>query len=242
MLKHAADQVDTICACLQEERVSGSVINEFRNSLKDSDLAIHEKHLKELGAAGFRSAGNLHGTLPTAPTHGNSKSSSLSPIYQRNCLSPSSGTSVTAGLRHALKEKEECFDLVSAAVDYDWISHQNARRKALVTKLLRSPRPTSEGEKRVSLSSSDSNFDAFSEYNPQIEGLKQLYIPPPSIKVSRQGSNAISSNSVNSSPRIQSTLASLSSPKSPSRSATNFFTTGFDVSYGQKSVLFGCDR
>lgn len=238
MLKHAADQVDTICARLQEERVSGSVINEFRNSLKESDLAIHEKHLKELGAAGFRSAGYLHGTLPTAPTHGNSKSSSLSPIYQRNCLSPSSGTSVTAGLRHVLKEQEECFDLVSAAVDYDWISHQNARRKALVTKLLRSPRPTSEGEQRVSLSSSDSNFDAFSEYNPQIEGLKQLYIPPPSLKVSRQGSNAISSKSVNSSPRIQSTLASLSSPKSPSRSATS----GFDVSYGQKSVLFGCDR
>jgi hypothetical protein len=238
MLKPAADQVDTICACFQEERVSGSVINEFRNSLKESDLAIHEKHLKELAAAGFRSAGNLHGTLPTAPTHGNSKSSPLSPIYQRNCLSPSSGTSVRAGSRHVLKEQEECFDLVSAAVDYDWISHQNARRKALVTKLLRSPRPTSEGKSRVSLSPSDSNFDAFSEYNPQIEGLKQLYIPPPSLKVSRQGSNAISSKSVNSSPRIQPTLASLSSPNSPSRSAT----TGFDVSYGQKSVLFGCDR
>ena len=236
MLKHAADQVDTICAFLQEERVSGSVINEFRKSLKESDLANHEKRLKELGAAGFRSAGI--GSLPTTPTHGNSKSSSLSPIYQRNGLSPLSGASVMAGSRHVLKEQEECFDLVSAAVDYDWISHQNARRKALVTKLLRSPRPTSEGEKRVLLSSSDSNFDAFSEYNPQIEGLKQLYIPPPSLKVSRQGSNAISSKSVNSSPRIQSTLASLSSPKSPSRSATS----GFDVSYGQKSVLFGCDR
>jgi len=69
MLKHAADQVDTICACLQEERVSGSVINEFRNSLKDSDLAIDEKHLKELGAARFQecrqSARNFaHSTNP----------------------------------------------------------------------------------------------------------------------------------------------------------------------------------
>lgn len=236
MLKHAADQVDTICAFLQEERVSGSVINEFRKSLKESDLANHEKRLKELGAAGFRSAGN--GSLPP---HGNSKSSSLSPIYQRNGLSPLSGASVMAGSRHVLKEQEECFDLVSAAVDYDWISHQNARRKALVTKLLRSPRPTSEGKNCVSLSSSDSNFDAFSEYNPQVEGLKQLYIPPPSLKVSRQASNAISSKSVNSSPRIQSSLASLSSPKSPSRFQWSA-STGFDVSYGQKSVLFGCDR
>ena len=239
MLKHAADQVDTICAFLQEERVSGSVINEFRKSLKESDLANHEKRLKELGAAGFRSAGD--GSLPTTPTHGNSKSSSLSPIYQRNGLSPLSGASVMAGSRHVLKEQEECFDLVSAAVDYDWISHQNARRKALVTKLLRSPRPTSEGKNCVSLSSSDSNFDAFSEYNPQVEGLKQLYIPPPSLKVSRQASNAISSKSVNSSPRIQSSLASLSSPKSPSRFQWSA-STGFDVSYGQKSVLFGCDR
>ena len=207
MLKHAADQVDTICAFLQEERVSGSVINEFRKSLKESDLANHEKRLKELGAAGFRSAGN--GSLPP---HGNSKSSSLSPIYQRNGLSPLSGASVMAGSRHVLKEQEECFDLVSAAVDYDWISHQNARRKALVTKLLSSPRPTTSEKK---LLSSDSNFDAFSEYNPQVEGLKQLYIPPPSLKVSRQASNAISSKCVNSSPRIQSSLASLSSPKSP---------------------------
>jgi hypothetical protein len=236
MLKHAADQVDTICAFLQEERVSGSVINEFRKSLKESDLANHEKRLKELGAAGFRSAGN-----GSCQTHGNSKSSSFSPIYQRNGLSPLSGASVMAGSRHVLKEQEECFDLVSAAVDYDWISHQNARRKALVTKLLRSPRPTSEGKNRVSLSSSDSNFDAFSEYNPQVEGLKQLYIPPPSLKVSRQGSNAISSKSVNSSPQIQSSLASLSSPKSPSRFQWSA-STGFDVSYGQKSVLFGCNR
>ncbi len=123
-----------------------------------------------------------HGEYPSTPTQPCNAPQSLSPIHrQLHSSSPSSNDSVPPSmLRVSPVLKERRFDCAPGAIDYEWVAAKSVERKALVEKLLRSPRPPTSDDKRRALADSDSKFDAFSEHDPKVRGLKQLYIPPPS--------------------------------------------------------------
>jgi hypothetical protein len=221
------EKLRTICALLEEQGVSGSVIEDFKRGLKESDLLRGDKRdIKNvdplvLGAAALKSPDALRHTALATPTRRTNTSPSLSPIHlQRQSLPPSSSSSPSSNLRHACRDAQdtrECFDHAPPVIDYDWVATQNFERKSHVQKLLRSPRPpTSKDATRPSPAASDVNFDAFSEYDPKRKfGLNQLYIPPPSPKASLRSNAAALSNL--SSDSMYSTQLSSAYASSPGR-------------------------
>jgi hypothetical protein len=165
---------------LEQQGVSSNVIENFARSLRESDLQVLQNRDKVHGASVARDD-----RLATP-----SQAHSLSPIHR---VLPSSSSSPNASaspntLRNSResKERRDCFDVAPGGINYEWVASQSAERNALVQKLLRSPRPPTSDDKRRAARASESNFDAFSEHDPRVKGLKQLYIPPPSPKVSRQ--------------------------------------------------------
>lgn len=216
------ERVRSICALLEEEGVGSKVIEDFKRSLRESDLHEDKARDKVRGAVSLKSADIVRAEPPvTPPKLSNASNHSLSPIYlEQHSGSPSSTSGASSHAWHvsrALEESRERFDAAPAAVDYGWVARQNMERKANVEKLLRSPRPPTLDQMKRAGAHSDSNFDAFSEHDPKVKGLKQLYIPPPSPKVPRPtASNALSSGSFDS---VCSTLSNVASPsrESPSR-------------------------
>jgi len=226
------EKVHSICALLEQEGVSGNVIEEFKRSLRDSDLPADDKRSKMLAAAALFNprVDNAQGGIAASPSHGTNAWPSLSPIQlERFNLSPSSCVS-SSSLRHSgriTKDRGECFDRQPAAVNYDCVAVIIKERTSLVQKLLRSPRPpTTEEKMRRSHADADAKFDRFSEHHPKMQGLKQLYIPPPSPKVSQ--------HTRTSTLATQSGSTSASSPNSPS--------TGFAARPVHKSIPFLLDQ
>jgi hypothetical protein len=214
------ERVRSICALLEEEGVGSKVIEDFKRSLRESDLLEDKTRDKVRGAVSLKSADSMRAEPPVTPTKLSNASNSLSPIYlAQHAGSPSSTSGASSHARHvsrALQESRERFDTFPAAVDYGWIARQNMERKANIERLLRSPRPPTLDDMKRAEARSDSNFDDFSEHDPKAKGLKQLYIPPPSPKVPRPtASNALSSGSLDS---VWSTLSNVASPSRASPS------------------------
>jgi len=230
------EKVHSICALLEQEGVSGNVIEEFKRSLRDSDLPADDKRSKILTAAFFNPrVDNAQGGIAASPSHGTNAWPSLSPIQlERFNLSPSSCVS-SSSLRHSgriTKDRGECFDRQPAAVNYDCVAVIIKERTSLVQKLLRSPRPpTTEEKMRRSHADADAKFDRFSEHHPKMQGLKQLYIPPPSPKVSQ--------HTRTSTLATQSGSTSASSPNSPS---TGYLNQTFAARPVHKSIPFLLDQ
>lgn len=231
------EKVHSICALLEQEGVSGNVIEEFKRSLRDSDLPADDKRSKMLAAAALFNprVDNSQGGIAASPSHGTNAWPSLSPIQlERFNLSPSSCVS-SSSLRHSgriTKDRGECFDRQPAAVNYDCVAVIIKERTSLVQKLLRSPRPpTTEEKMRRSHADADAKFDRFSEHHPKMQGLKQLYIPPPSPKVSQ--------HTRTSTLATQSGSTSASSPNSPS---TGYLNQTFAARPVHKSIPFLLDQ
>ena len=221
------EKLHSICALLEQEGVGGNIIEEFKRSLRESGLPVRDQR-------GTASTGTAQTAMAATPTRQTNASPSLSPIQlERFNLSPSSFVGFSSSrLRHAgsvLKERGECFDRERAAVNYDRVAVKNMERTSRVQKLLRSPRPPTPEEKmQRSRAGADCKFDHFSEHDPKMRGLQQLYIPPPSPKVARQ---------IDASALFNSSFHSIQSDRSSSKSVSSP-TRGFAARPVQKSIPF----
>ena len=215
------DKIHSLCTLLEQEGVSSKVIEDFTRSLRESDLLDLHKD-KPVGGTSLKRVSN-----PSTANQPPNAPQSLSPIRHQlhYSSSPSSSTGASPNISRislASIDRRNCFDSVQSAIDYEWVASRTVERKALVQKLLRSPRPPTSDEKRRAAKGCDSNFDAFSEHDPKVRGLKQLYIPPPSPKVSRRidSSDAILSASFEQS--FESGVLSVSSSNMQARVGRGF--------------------